>query len=419
MVGIALLVFPKLALGLSGFETGVAVMPQVEGDPTDTETQPAGPDPRRASGCSPPRRVIMSVFLITSSLVTTLLIPAQEFEPGGQANGRALAYLAHEHLGSAFGTVYDVSTIAILWFAGASAMAGMLNLIPRYLPRYGMAPEWARAVRPLVLVLTAVAFLITWIFDADVDAQGGAYATGVLVLITSAARRGHPGRPPGRAARPDRRLRRDRGGLRLHHAGQRPRAPRRRQDRRLLHRRHHRGVAAVPAGRAFELRATTSSWTPPPSGSCATAPVAASGWSPTSPTPATPRSTARRSRQIVDDNDLPDAGDIIFVEVTVTDPSDFETDAARSAARSCTAATGCSPWRVLVGAQRARRPAAATSATAPASTPAHLLRVDRGQPGDQLPALPVLRRRRGRPGHPGGAAPGRARPARRPHVHVG
>ena len=38
-----------------------------------------------------------------------------------------------------------------------------------------------------MLVLTAIAFVVTWIFDADVDAQGGAYATGVLVLITSAA----------------------------------------------------------------------------------------------------------------------------------------------------------------------------------------------------------------------------------------
>jgi hypothetical protein len=186
MIGVALVVFPKLALGLSGFETGVAVMPHIEGDPTDTEERPTGRI-RGARKLLTTAAAIMSVFLITTSFITTLLIPPAAFEPGGAANGRALAYLAHQYLGAAFGTVYDLSTIAILWFAGASAMAGLLNLMPRYLPRYGMAPHWARAVRPMVLVLTSIAFLVTWLFDASVDKQGGAYATGVLVLITSAA----------------------------------------------------------------------------------------------------------------------------------------------------------------------------------------------------------------------------------------
>ncbi|MFF8732474.1 amino acid transporter [Streptomyces sp. NPDC015171] len=186
MIGVALIVFPKLALGLSGFETGVAVMPHVKGDEGDTEERPTGRI-RDTKKLLTTAALVMSGFLITTSFITTLLIPENEFKSGGQANGRALAFLAHEYLGSAFGTVYDVSTIAILWFAGASAMAGLLNLMPRYLPRYGMAPHWARAVRPMVIVFTLIAFLVTWIFDADVDAQGGAYATGVLVLISSAA----------------------------------------------------------------------------------------------------------------------------------------------------------------------------------------------------------------------------------------
>ncbi len=192
MVGLALLVFPKLALGLSGFETGVAVMPLIQGSPEDTHQNPIGriQNTRKllltAAG-------IMSVFLLTSSLVTTLLIPQQEFapetsgHPAGRANGRALAFLAHQFFGDVFGTTYDVSTILILAFAGASAMAGMLNIVPRYLPRYGMAPDWTRANRPLAAIFTAIAFAVTLYFRADVNAQGGAYATGVLVLMTSAS----------------------------------------------------------------------------------------------------------------------------------------------------------------------------------------------------------------------------------------
>ncbi len=208
VIGLSVLVFPKLALGLSGFETGVAVMPLVKSPNRIANTR------KLLTSAA----LIMSVMLIASSFVTSVLIPRDEFCPrvtcgtkslgheapefcactpeqtslgevkdAGKANGRALAFIAHTYMGDLFGTFYDLSTILILWFAGASAMAGLLNIVPRYLPRYGMAPEWSRATRPLVLVFTAICFAVTWVFDANVDAQGGAYATGVLVLMTSAA----------------------------------------------------------------------------------------------------------------------------------------------------------------------------------------------------------------------------------------
>jgi hypothetical protein len=189
MIALALIVFPKLALGLSGFETGVVVMPLIKNPNRITNT-------RKLLATA---AIIMSFMLIASSIATTVLIPAEEFLPAvtdasgavvqevGKANGRALAYLAHLYLGDAIGTVYDLSTVAILWFAGASALAGLLNIVPRYLPRYGMAPEWARATRPLVIVFTLICFAVTVIFKADVDDQAGVYATGVLALMTSAA----------------------------------------------------------------------------------------------------------------------------------------------------------------------------------------------------------------------------------------
>jgi hypothetical protein len=208
VAAISLIIFPKLALGLSGFETGVAVMPLVKGNPDDDPKEPRGriANTRKLLLTA---AAVMSIFLIGSSVVVACLVPPEQLtkldaagaeRPGVEdkdlkAKDRALAYLAHGEnpegkllpfFGEWFGTVYDVSTVVILWFAGASAMAGLLNLVPQYLPRYGMAPEWARATRPLVLLFTAINLIVTLIFKANVDAQSAAYATGVLVLITSA-----------------------------------------------------------------------------------------------------------------------------------------------------------------------------------------------------------------------------------------
>ncbi|SBT51367.1 APC family permease [Micromonospora auratinigra] len=325
MVAVALLVFPKLALGLSGFETGVAVMPHVKGDPTDSEEKPTGRI-RGARRLLTTAAAIMSVFLVTSSIVTVVLIPAEAFRPGGEANGRALAYLAHQNLGQVFGTVYDLSTILILWFAGASAMAGLLNLVPRYLPRYGMAPTWARAVRPLVLVFSAVAFLITIIFRASVDAQGGAYATGVLVLITSAAV----------AVTLSARHRRQHGRMvafgvialifvytTVANVVERP-------DGVKIAACFIGGIIAVSLlsrlFRAFELRVATVELDPVARqfiADCARRRIRLIAHESASRDPAEYRD---KLAQIVKDNDFPTDADVIFVEVTVTDPSDFETE---------------------------------------------------------------------------------------------
>jgi hypothetical protein len=183
----SVIVFPQLALGLSGFETGVSVMPVVRGDPADETSAVPWGRIRNTWKLLTTAALMMSVMLLASSFISAILVPKEAYRKGGPAAGRVLAYLAHNLMGNTIGSIYDFSTILILWFAGASAMAGLLNLVPRYLPRLGMAPRWVAYTRPLVLVLFAIDVAVTLIFKADVERQGGAYATGVLVLMLSAS----------------------------------------------------------------------------------------------------------------------------------------------------------------------------------------------------------------------------------------
>jgi hypothetical protein len=199
---LCLVLLPQLSLGLSGFEMSLILMPQVRSKHGDAATE-------RRSRVRNTRKVllaaavIMSVYLLASALVTAVLIPPEAFSAQGRATNRALAYLAHggpivpaaagervaldPMFGMVFGTVYDVTTILLLTLAGTSVMTALSTLLPHFLLRFGMEMRWTARWGIMLMVFGLVNLLVTLYFRADVNDQRGAYATGVLVLMSSAA----------------------------------------------------------------------------------------------------------------------------------------------------------------------------------------------------------------------------------------
>ena len=192
---LSLLLLPNLALGLSGFEMSMILMPQVQGK--------TGEDPPRAR-IRNTRKVlitaalIMAVYLLASIFVTTLLIPPEQMQGDGKAVNRALAYLAHggaltvgqepilPFCGAAFGTLYDLVTVLILCLAGTSVMTALAVFVPRFLMRFGMEFDWVNRWGVLLVLFATVNLLVTLYFEASVSAQRNAYASGVLVLMSCA-----------------------------------------------------------------------------------------------------------------------------------------------------------------------------------------------------------------------------------------
>lgn len=192
--------FPQLALAISGFELSITVAPLVKGRPGDDPKQPRGriQNTRKLMLVA---ALVMGVYVLGAVLVTTLLVPGGAVGPGGAAQHRALAYLAHGELLSngqpasalnswfshEFGSLYDFSAVVVLCLAGASGMIALRDLAPQYLYRLGMEMHWALRFGVMMHLFNAIILVVTVAFHASVSAQQGAYATSVLALLAGAA----------------------------------------------------------------------------------------------------------------------------------------------------------------------------------------------------------------------------------------
>lgn len=194
--------FPPLILGLSGFELSAVAAPMIDSKPGDDPHRPRGRI-RGARAMMAVAAVIMCALLLPAIGSVSLLLDLEHLRgPDGVVRHRALAHIAHGGaladgqssrdvllpiFGPTFGTLYDLSSILVLILAGATAVITFRELVPEYLSRFGMQLGWARRIGVITHLFNGVILLVTVGFKASVEAQQWAYAASVLALLFGAA----------------------------------------------------------------------------------------------------------------------------------------------------------------------------------------------------------------------------------------
>ena len=363
--------------------------------------------------------LIMSVMLMGSSLATAVLIPA------GCVSARPSGRRPRARVSGARADRHRLRH-------GLRRRDGRRSSGSRARRRWPACSIWSRAIcratawRPSGRgrpgrswsIFTGITVLVTIIFDANVDAQGGAYATGVLVLMSSAAlavaltawRQRRHWVPFGA----------DLAGVHLHHRHQHLRAAGRDQDRVVLHPDHHRHLARV-AGAALDRAARARHSEPDEAASAIHRRLGeARRGRPDHREPAAVRTPSRNTSTSCAKRPTRTAcrrtTRCCFSKSVPGDASQFSEDARRPG-RAGRPATG-PPVPEPGHSQRDRRAAALHPGPDRSDSP-RLLRVDGRQPDHVSAEVPGVRRRRYGAGDPRGAAAVRTRPARRPRVHVG
>jgi hypothetical protein len=198
----ALVTFPPMAIGLSGFELALVSVPLIRGRPDDLSHKPRGRI-FHARLMLITAALIMSALVLLSVWAVGLLVPLNGLrDEVGIVHHRALAYLAHggllrselpahdeiaPYFGTVFGTLYDLSAILILVLAGAAATVTLKDVVPGLLGKFGLQLEWTRRLGLLTHLFNALILLVTIVFRAKVEDLMWAYAASVLAVLASAS----------------------------------------------------------------------------------------------------------------------------------------------------------------------------------------------------------------------------------------